>query len=147
MHSDGAEPFQGSRLQIFRQVIWTAIKKSVFAIIVSNISYSCESVYFTTGMEKSVFTYGQKGIKKLLLLNFSKERCINFHSLQAEAHKPISEICHRLNREMIKHVALHDVAVIPSVFKVYESFIECKICSSYSTDCKYIYKAVPISNL
>lgn len=101
-------------------------------------------------MEKSVFTYGKKRIKKLLLLNFSKESCVNFHSLQAEAYKLNSEICYRLSREMIKHVALHDVAdntEIPSVFKVYESFIECKIFSSYSTDYKYIYKAVPISNL
>lgn len=101
-------------------------------------------------MEKSVFTYGKKGIKKLLLLNFSKESCVNFHSLQSEAYKLNSEICYRLSREMIKHVALHDLAdntEIPSLFKVYESFIECKIFSSYSTDYKYIYKAVPISNL
>jgi len=64
-------------------------------------------------MEKGVFTYCQKGI-------VSKDLYVKFLLLQAEAHKTISEICYRLNREIIKHVALHNVAdntVIPCAFK------------------------------
>lgn len=64
-------------------------------------------------MEKGVFTYCQKGI-------VGKERYVKSLFLQAKAHKTISEICYRLNREITKHVALHGVAdntVIPCAFK------------------------------